>query len=264
MDLPTLARRQFWRSTNLLERALLGPLTPEVRAPREVVFQWGKVRLFHYESAGKTKNVPVLIVPPLGANPMIFDLRAGHSLIGYLVECGLDVFMLDYGVPDKVEAKKSVLEYATPRRPPRRRARPGRDRIGAGLDGRLEPGRGLHLPLLGVALQGRVRREPGDAGFAGRLFEDVPVQHHRQAEQERGGTGAGPDRQPSGADRQQRLQAAQPAGFGAPPGQPVEELLGTASTSPATSRSPSGRAAFCRTRRSLYGSSRPTSSPTTS
>ena len=112
-DLTEAIARHFWRSTNLIERIVMGPLTPQVYAPREIVYQWGKERLYRYEAVGKVRPTPVLIVPPLGVRPTIFDLRPGHSLIGRLVEAGLDVFLLDLGVPDKEELQKSVLDYAT-------------------------------------------------------------------------------------------------------------------------------------------------------
>jgi poly(3-hydroxyalkanoate) synthetase len=44
--------------------------------------------------------VPVLIVSPLLAKPYVLDLAPGLSLVDHLVEHGLELFLLDFGIPD--------------------------------------------------------------------------------------------------------------------------------------------------------------------
>ena len=105
------AAKQFWRWANLTQRIFLGPLTPRLRTPSEVCFMWGKVRLLHTIARGRTLPVPILIVPPLMVRPEIFDLRAGHSFVNTLAEAGFDVFLLDFGVPDKEDRSITVKDY---------------------------------------------------------------------------------------------------------------------------------------------------------
>jgi polyhydroxyalkanoate synthase len=107
------ARRSFLRASNLVERILLGPLTPSLSTPSKVEFWWEKSKLVHYSSARYSvrHKVPLLITPPLMVRPTIFDLRAGHSFVAYLLNCGFDVFILDLGVPGREDAVMSVDDY---------------------------------------------------------------------------------------------------------------------------------------------------------
>ena len=67
----------------------------------DVIGQWGKMRLVHYEARGPRRHpVPVLIVSPLLAKPYVLDLAPGLSLVDHLVERGLELFLLDFGIPD--------------------------------------------------------------------------------------------------------------------------------------------------------------------
>jgi polyhydroxyalkanoate synthase len=68
----------------------------------DVIGQWGKMRLVRYEARGPRRHpVPVLIVPPLLAKPYVLDLAPGLSLVDHLVEQGLELFLLDFGIPDR-------------------------------------------------------------------------------------------------------------------------------------------------------------------
>jgi polyhydroxyalkanoate synthase len=67
----------------------------------DVIGQWGKMRLVRYEARGPRRHpIPVLIVSPLLAKPYVLDLAPGLSLVDYLVERGLELFLLDFGFPD--------------------------------------------------------------------------------------------------------------------------------------------------------------------
>jgi poly(3-hydroxyalkanoate) synthetase len=47
----------------------------------DVIGQWGKMRLVHYQARGPRRHpVPVLIVSPLLAKPYVLDLAPGLSL----------------------------------------------------------------------------------------------------------------------------------------------------------------------------------------
>jgi polyhydroxyalkanoate synthase len=67
----------------------------------DIIAQWGKMRLVRYEPRGPRQHpVPVLIVSPLIAKPYVLDLAPGLSLVDHLVEQGLELFLLDFGIPD--------------------------------------------------------------------------------------------------------------------------------------------------------------------
>ena len=68
----------------------------------DVIGQWGKMRLVCYRVRGPRRHpVPVLIVSPLLAKPYVLDLAPRLSLIDHLVDRGLELFLLDFGVPDR-------------------------------------------------------------------------------------------------------------------------------------------------------------------
>lgn len=100
------------RLANLAERVLLGPLTPEIRTPSRVVFRWDISTLLRYHGAKPPVHpIPVLFVPPLMAQPSCYDLWVGHSMIGSLVEAGFDVFVVDFGSPQKEHRTLTIDQY---------------------------------------------------------------------------------------------------------------------------------------------------------
>jgi polyhydroxyalkanoate synthase subunit PhaC len=67
----------------------------------EVIARWGEMRLVRYQARGPRRHpVPVLIVSPLLAKPYVLDLAPGLNLVDHLVEQGLELFLLDFGIPD--------------------------------------------------------------------------------------------------------------------------------------------------------------------
>jgi polyhydroxyalkanoate synthase len=70
-----------------------------------------KVRLVRYRSGCRTVSPPVLLVMSLVTKPYIFDLRPGNSFVEALLARGLDVYVVDWGVPDAVEAHNSFETY---------------------------------------------------------------------------------------------------------------------------------------------------------
>ncbi|MDP8257029.1 MAG: alpha/beta fold hydrolase [Candidatus Alcyoniella australis] len=105
--------RALLRGMHLGERVLLGPLTPRLRTPSSIVQMWEKASLRHYQPIREVLPLPVLIVPPLMVQPTIFDLRAGHSMIQYLMEAGLDVYLIDFGIPKPEDRTITVDDYVT-------------------------------------------------------------------------------------------------------------------------------------------------------
>lgn len=79
---------------------------------RELVYQYDKVKLYHYRAKQKKINsVPVLVVFATVNRPEILDLFPEHSFIGGLLANGLDVYLLDWGYPDKQDQDISLDIY---------------------------------------------------------------------------------------------------------------------------------------------------------
>ena len=95
-------------------------------APADLVFARGKLRLYRlrprdaeeYELGTATHRIespryrtPVLVVPPLMVRPYIYDLRPEHSMLRTLRDAGLDVFVVDFGVPDRGDRDVRLDDY---------------------------------------------------------------------------------------------------------------------------------------------------------
>lgn len=81
----------------------LGELESGV-TPRDALHSEDKLTLYRYRSpSGKapTQPVPLLIVYALVNRPYMADLQEGRSLIRALLEKGLDVYLIDWGYPDR-------------------------------------------------------------------------------------------------------------------------------------------------------------------
>jgi polyhydroxyalkanoate synthase len=93
-------------------RYVRGTHAPTVGAtPKEVVWRRGKAELWRYRNGPVKYGPPVLIVHSLVSRSYILDLRPGNSLVEYLTAAGLDVYMLDWGVPDELDADNDLERY---------------------------------------------------------------------------------------------------------------------------------------------------------
>ena len=79
--------------------------------PRDVVWRRDKAELWRYHGGQVEFDQPVVIVHSLVSRSYILDLRPGNSTVEYMVGKGLDVFMLDWGVPDELDAENSLETY---------------------------------------------------------------------------------------------------------------------------------------------------------
>ncbi len=57
-------------------------------------------------------RVPVVLVPPLAANTLIFDLLPTRSLVRYLVARGFETYLVDWGEPERQHAHLRFEDYA--------------------------------------------------------------------------------------------------------------------------------------------------------
>jgi len=93
-------------------RYVRGTHAPQVGAtPKEVVWKRGKAELWRYRNDAVRFGPPVLIVHSLVSRSYILDLRPGASLVEHLTAAGLDVYMLDWGVPDELDADNDLERY---------------------------------------------------------------------------------------------------------------------------------------------------------
>jgi polyhydroxyalkanoate synthase len=67
--------------------------------------------MYRYASARRTRSRPVLIVFSVLGRSYVLDLRPGASFVEWLLEAGLDVFLVDFGVPDAVDATNTLETY---------------------------------------------------------------------------------------------------------------------------------------------------------
>lgn len=69
--------------------------------PRDTVYRDGAMRLmrFRHPPGFKRVGLPMLLIPSMINRWYVVDLRPGASLVEALVDAGLDVFCVDWGVP---------------------------------------------------------------------------------------------------------------------------------------------------------------------
>lgn len=82
--------------------------------PRTTVHRDGKVQLYHFEprvGEGERRPVPVLIVYALFNRWWMMDLAEDRSLIRGLLDHGLDVYLLDWGYPDRGDRYLELSDY---------------------------------------------------------------------------------------------------------------------------------------------------------
>lgn len=81
-------------------------------APRECVWQHGKVRLYHFtrDEAPKAQT-PVIISYALVNRWAMMDLQPDRSFIRRLIAEGIDVYVIDWGYPTRSDRYKSMEDY---------------------------------------------------------------------------------------------------------------------------------------------------------
>jgi polyhydroxyalkanoate synthase subunit PhaC len=126
LDLPTRSELDaVHRQLDALRRELrtVQPLpgeAPQHRAEdanggtsaRDRVWQCEKATLYRYAPLGRPAGVaPVLICYALVNRPYMMDLQPDRSLIRRLLERGLDVYLLDWGYPDRADHRLQLDDY---------------------------------------------------------------------------------------------------------------------------------------------------------
>jgi poly[(R)-3-hydroxyalkanoate] polymerase subunit PhaC len=79
--------------------------------PRDLVWQQGKSQLWRYRSDRVTRHPPIVVYVGLVGRSYVFDLYPANSFVQKLMDQGFDVFVIDWGVPDEVEARNTIATY---------------------------------------------------------------------------------------------------------------------------------------------------------
>ncbi|MCB0665655.1 MAG: class III poly(R)-hydroxyalkanoic acid synthase subunit PhaC [Saprospiraceae bacterium] len=81
-------------------------------APRETVWEDGKVQLYHFirDTAPKAKT-PVLISYALVNRWEMMDLQPNLSFVRKLLEEGLDIYLIDWGYASEIDRYKTMEDY---------------------------------------------------------------------------------------------------------------------------------------------------------
>jgi putative long chain acyl-CoA synthase len=91
---------------NALEIMRFGRLTAQYGAPFEVAHADRVYRLRHYQGTGAPQAADgpvILLVPPLMVASEVYDIAPDISAVAALVREGVDVWMVDYGAPERQE-----------------------------------------------------------------------------------------------------------------------------------------------------------------
>ena len=95
---------------HLVDVALRTRKAPVASTPRRIVWRHKNAVLYRYRGEPKLTE-PILIVHALVSKPWILDLSPQSSFVGYLLESGFDVFLLDWGDPDGSDAQMGLSSY---------------------------------------------------------------------------------------------------------------------------------------------------------
>jgi polyhydroxyalkanoate synthase len=84
---------------NVAHKVLYGGLADLRPMPRTLIDEGTLREVYHYRPAAKVLETgdPVLLVTPLAAPALCFDLRRGCSLVEHLVEAGRPTYLVEYG-----------------------------------------------------------------------------------------------------------------------------------------------------------------------
>jgi polyhydroxyalkanoate synthase len=85
---------------------------PVGMTPADVVFHDGRLRLLHYRNPQPVRyREPVLVCFALVNRPYILDLHPRRSVVQQLLAGGLDVYLIDWGIPDDDGRQQTIDDY---------------------------------------------------------------------------------------------------------------------------------------------------------
>lgn len=104
--------RNALRARNGIKYLTGGRFVRTSATPRDLVWSHGKTSLWHYRSDHpRTRNQAILMYVGLVGRAYAFDLYPKSSFVTKVMEAGFDAFVLDWGVPDEIEATNTIATY---------------------------------------------------------------------------------------------------------------------------------------------------------
>ena len=110
-DLRREVERSVLRGRNGIRFVTGGQWAHVGQSQRETVWKRDKVEVWRYASTAVTQALPLLLVMSVVTRTYIFDLLPGDSMVERLLAAGFDVFLVDWGVPDKEESMNTLETY---------------------------------------------------------------------------------------------------------------------------------------------------------
>jgi poly[(R)-3-hydroxyalkanoate] polymerase subunit PhaC len=96
---------------NLYDATLRGGIADTRRMPAELIDEGPQRRVHRYLPLRRgASSLPVLLVPPLAAPALCFDLRRGCSVAEHLLQRGHETYLVDYG-PVRFSDRSLGLEH---------------------------------------------------------------------------------------------------------------------------------------------------------
>ena len=104
--------KTFLRAINGLEVLVKKDIRPPSNTNKKLLYQERNLSLYHYTpNLENAYEIPIVLVPPLMTTTDIFDLNSQHSLAMTLIENGFNVYLVDFGKPDKNDAHLKIDDY---------------------------------------------------------------------------------------------------------------------------------------------------------
>ncbi|MGJ9411720.1 alpha/beta hydrolase [Aeromicrobium sp. CF4.19] len=109
---PRIPRDLHAAGANLQDKLRRRPLADLRQTPRTLVKVTEHASLYRYDPVPGVQQHghPLLLVPPLAAPALAFDLRRGNSVVEHFVHEGRPVYLIDYG-PVSFEHKDQGIEH---------------------------------------------------------------------------------------------------------------------------------------------------------
>jgi len=80
--------------------------------PRDAVYREDEMVLYHYRPTAKRPcKVPIVIVYALVNRPYMVDIQEDRSMVRNLLDQGMDLYLIDWGYPDRCERYLSLDDY---------------------------------------------------------------------------------------------------------------------------------------------------------
>lgn len=86
---------------------------PSGVSPKELVYEEDKLKLYHYKhpEGAPEPRAPILIIYALVNRPYMVDLQEHRSTVRGLLNAGLDVYLIDWGYPDRADRFINLDDY---------------------------------------------------------------------------------------------------------------------------------------------------------